>query len=81
MHLKISIYGQSWKYMPIIPAIQEVETRKTEVQGQPRQKISETPSQTSKSVIAVCVYNPNYMGGTGKRVAIHGQPQAKSMRP
>jgi hypothetical protein len=31
--------------IPVIPATWEVEIRKTGFQGQPRQKISETPSQ------------------------------------
>jgi hypothetical protein len=31
--------------MPIIPVIQEVETGRTEIRGQPREKVREAPSQ------------------------------------
>jgi hypothetical protein len=35
--------SQVWWLITIIPAIQEVEIRRTEVQSQPRQKVSKTP--------------------------------------
>jgi hypothetical protein len=51
--------------MPVIPATQEVEIGKIEVQGQPMQKVSETPpiSMNKPGVVHIC--NPNYVGGIG----------------
>jgi hypothetical protein len=39
--------------MPEIPAIQEVDIRRIMDQGQPRQKVSETPSQPNKLSVVV----------------------------
>jgi hypothetical protein len=43
-----------------ILAIQEAESRRIVVQGQPKQKVSETPILTNKKVgIVVCAYHPS----------------------
>jgi hypothetical protein len=44
--------------MPVIPATQEVEIRKIEVQGQPGQKVSETPISANKQGMVACVCDP-----------------------
>jgi hypothetical protein len=47
--------------MPVILATQAVETRRIQTQDQPRQKVSETPSQ---SISQVCACDPSYEGGS-----------------
>jgi hypothetical protein len=56
--------------MPVIPATQEVEIGKIEVQGQPMQKVSETPpiSMNKPGVVHIC--NPNYVGGIGRKIMV-----------
>jgi hypothetical protein len=49
-----------WWFTPIITATWEVEIRRMEVQGQPRQKVSETPSQSKSGIVgqncdALCI--------------------------
>jgi hypothetical protein len=43
---KTGVEGWAWWPMLIIQTIQEAEIRRIEVQGQPRQKVSKTPSQS-----------------------------------
>jgi hypothetical protein len=47
LHMKkiLKINGRSWWHKPVIPATWEMEIRKITVEGQPRQKVRETPSQ------------------------------------
>jgi hypothetical protein len=52
-----------------LPATQEVEIRKMEVQGQPWQKVKETPSQ-QKSGMATYVCNTSCQGGIGRKIAV-----------
>jgi hypothetical protein len=40
-----------------------------EVQGHPRQKVSETPSSTNKLGMVVCNYNPSFPGYPTQKIA------------
>jgi hypothetical protein len=40
--------------IPVIPVTQEVEIEKTNVQGQSRQKVSETPISINKLGMVIC---------------------------
>jgi hypothetical protein len=64
-------------YTPAIPATQDVEIRRIKVVGQPRQKVSQTPILTNNPGMVVCVYNPSYLGGIGRRITVWGWLQAK----
>jgi hypothetical protein len=59
--LKKTLKSRVWWLMPIIPAIWEGEIRRIMVQGQPGQKVSETPISTNKLAMVVCICNPNYL--------------------
>jgi hypothetical protein len=50
--------------MYIIPATQEVEIRKRDIQGQSGQKVSETSSQQNKVGVVAHVCNFSYAGGS-----------------
>jgi hypothetical protein len=64
--------------MPIIAATREAKIRRTEFQGQPRGKISKTPSQQNKLGVMVHNYNHSYAGGIDRRIKVHCWPQVKS---
>jgi hypothetical protein len=40
------------------------------VQGQPRQNVSETPSQPIKLVMVVHTCHPSYVGGINRRIMV-----------
>jgi hypothetical protein len=47
----------------VIPATKETEIGRITVQGQPRQKVSKTPSQQEMG----CACNPGYVGGISRK--------------
>jgi hypothetical protein len=57
-----------------------VEIRRIAVQGQPGQRVSETPISTEKLNVLINFYNPSYMGGIRKMIMIQSGP-GKSTRP
>jgi hypothetical protein len=63
-----------WWYTPVIPATQETEMRRTEVQGQPGQKFNETPISKNKLGKIDHTYNSSYVGGISRRTVIQGYP-------
>jgi hypothetical protein len=69
--------GLNWWLMPFIPA----EIGRIKVQGQPRQKVSETSISTSKLGVVVHICNPSYALGVGRRLAVRGQPGKKMGAP
>jgi hypothetical protein len=52
-YLKMSVLGRALWLMPIIPATLEAEIGRTAVQGQPGQKVSETPNTISTNKLGV----------------------------
>jgi hypothetical protein len=57
--------------MPVIPATQEVEIRRTVVQGQPREKVSETPTSTKQARHGGAACPHSYtQKAVGKRIVI-----------
>jgi hypothetical protein len=65
IHLYSSREGWTQWLMPAIPATQEVEIRRIVVLGQPRQKVSETPSQQTGQVwlFIICKNPGGYIEG------------------
>jgi hypothetical protein len=53
-------------------ATQEVEIRKTVVQGQP--KVFNTPTSTEKLGVPVCSYHSGYMRSLSRRTVIQASP-------
>jgi hypothetical protein len=70
MNQRLRILGLGWCGMPAIPAIWEVEIRKTVVQGQPGKKKQQEPISTNKLYMVVLICNPNHMGGKGRRMVV-----------
>jgi hypothetical protein len=52
-----------WWLKPVIPATQDAEIRRIEVQGQPGQKVHETPSKPMAGRLGNSgVHHPSYAG-------------------
>jgi hypothetical protein len=62
--------------MPVIPATQEVEIRRTVAWGQLGQEVSKTFS-TNRLGMAVHTYNPSYLGGIGRRITFWDAPRQR----
>jgi hypothetical protein len=45
----------------------------------PRQKISKNPSQKKKPCIMAHTCNPSQAGGIGRRIAVQGWPEQKTL--
>jgi hypothetical protein len=57
---------------------QEAEIRRIEVQGQPRQRVCETPiSSIKKMGMLVLVCYPRYTGGIHKRIKVQASPRQR----
>jgi hypothetical protein len=67
----------TWWFMLLMPAIQEVEIGKTAVQGQPKQKVSETSISINKPGMVVSTYDPSYVGGRDRRITVQAAPGEK----
>jgi uncharacterized membrane protein len=64
--LKIVLLGLCAVVLPIISASQEAEIRKIMVQGQPRQNVGKTPSQSTSQAMVVCICDLSYVKGWAK---------------
>jgi hypothetical protein len=58
--------------MTVIPATQKAVTGRIAVQGQHRQKVSETPSQQNMLGMVVHAYHPSYEECISKGITIRG---------
>jgi hypothetical protein len=75
----ISLSQVQW-LIPVIPTTQEAEIGRITVQGQPRQKVSETPIPIKKSGVVLGACNPSYIEGINRRIMVQ-VGQGKNMRP
>jgi hypothetical protein len=73
---KIQVF-KVWYQMPVIPAIQETESRKITVQDQPWQKANESPSSTKRLGMALHAGHLSYRGDRGRRTPNPGQASPK----
>jgi hypothetical protein len=62
--------------MPM-PSIGEAKIQRILFQGQPGKKLPRLPISTNKLGIVVHLYNPSYMGGVSRRIAVRGWPGRK----
>jgi hypothetical protein len=60
----------AWWHIPIIPATEEADIKKMNIQGQYGTKISETLSQHNKPATVVGAYKSKYMEAVGKRITV-----------
>jgi hypothetical protein len=58
--------SQAQWLMPVIPAMQETDIRRMEVQGQPTKKVNEILISINKPSVVVHVYNPSYKDSIGR---------------
>jgi hypothetical protein len=66
--------------MSVILATWEAEIRRIVIQGQPRQKVSETPSLQKMLNVVVHTCHPIYAGSINQRIKAHTGPGIK-VRP
>jgi hypothetical protein len=77
IHLARLQWWSQW-HTPVIPPTWEAEISRITVWGQARQKVSKIPSLTNKWGMGACTCNPSSAGGTGRKIAVWGQPQARN---
>jgi hypothetical protein len=65
-----AFWGQVWWLTSVIPATQDAETGRTAVQGQPRDKVRETPISRSKLHMMVHMCNPGYVRSIGRKIMV-----------
>jgi hypothetical protein len=63
--------------MPVIPAALEAEIESIAIQGQLRQKVSETSSQKQQARCGSAPVIPDMREAIGRRMTVQGQPWAK----
>jgi hypothetical protein len=60
--------------MTLIPATQEVEIGRIEVQSQPQQSVSQTPISTKKLSMVLNTCHPTYIGSISRKSTIQDSP-------
>jgi hypothetical protein len=60
--------SRAWWLTPVILPTSKIEIKRIMVQGQPRQKVTETPKHKLSMVVQVC--NPSYAESRGKKIAV-----------
>jgi hypothetical protein len=67
--------------MPINPATQEAKVRKVKVQGQPRQKVRETPTQQISWAQWHISSVPAMWEAMGRRISVQVSPRRNNTSP
>jgi hypothetical protein len=77
---KQQIYPMWW-HIPAIPTIWRVRMGGSLLEFSLVKNYSEILSQKEKISIMIQICNPSFAGSRGRKIAVQGQPQAKSPRP
>jgi hypothetical protein len=74
-------FGWAWWFTSVFSATQQLEIgRRVMVGDQPRQKVSDTPSQQKKLGMVVCSCHPSYARGLSRRFMIQaGQQKCETL--